>query len=257
MPKLRKRPSAGITSQVAAPQPFRDQMNKEEKIEHWWQGLEADSTTGTSFDGEDFGSYGSLHSGEATGADKIFFDGERLSTNTMSEQDGGTRAKIRNETKSAAGSQRHRSTPAARLQKKAKAIKLERIDGINQASAQTRLRIRSSYASQAKPDEPSGNLVIDTECLTDVRVVAVLPILGLFLFLLNPNRTLQLVLTILIYYEEFPPLLPNWTGLIPLLLPVQFQARLEVTLCFGMTAWLWKLDWNYAWRRVSRWIMDA
>lgn len=70
---------------------------------------------------------------------------------------------------------------------------------------------------------------------------------------LAPGTTFRAILFGQLLLCNFPPFLDNWILLIPILLPMKAQSRMEVVLGLGMLSWLGSLDWTYAWNRIQAW----
>jgi len=70
---------------------------------------------------------------------------------------------------------------------------------------------------------------------------------------LSPDTAFRVILFSQMLLCNFPPFLDNWILLIPTLLPMKAQSRMEVVLGVGMLSWLGSLDWTYAWSRIQTW----
>lgn len=86
---------------------------------------------------------------------------------------------------------------------------------------------------------------------TMIALVAV--VLLAICFALSPDTASRVILFGQMLLCNFPPFLDNWILLIPTLLPMKAQSRMEVVLALGMMSWLGSLDWMFAWNRIQAW----
>ena len=235
MPKLRKRLFVKLQESDLTPISHADDGGMIDRIEHWRQ--ESDTDTANT--------------------DEIFFGGRTHSTENSTEEStriaGVTEEGIIDgDSLLATG-----PTPTARLKKRVKSYKLDVLDGISPASAQLRMRIRSSNAQRIGSDTQTEDAEAISALVHDLRVPTTLMAIIVVLFCLAPDQTLQLMLTMMVLCEEFPDWMPSWIGLIAMVIPMELKARLEVTLFLAMVVWLWKLEWELPWRRVLQWMYKA
>ena len=151
-----------------------------------------------------------------------------------------------------------RNGPLMRLRKKINGFNPEVADGLDPYVANPRMRIRSLNAKmQATPsesDQPPSEVYVTT---TSRRPLVILLAYIVVLSTLHPSRTLQLILTSLMFFASFPVWMPWWTVLVSLVLPMGLQARFEVTMCMCMVLWLTSLEWEPVWNRVVKWVWDC
>ena len=84
-------------------------------------------------------------------------------------------------------------------------------------------------------------------------IVAIVVVLLILCFGLLPDTVFRVMLLSQMLLCRFPPFLANWVLLIPILLPMNVQSRMEVVLGLGMLSWLGHLDWTFAWNRIYLW----
>lgn len=106
-----------------------------------------------------------------------------------------------------------------------------------------------NYATQMTTADPAANRSYSLP-LTPIAICA--GSLLIICLLRSPNMTLQAILFGQVLFCTFLPFLANWVVLIPIVLPMKVQSRIEVVLGLSMLSWIVQLDWTFAWERVRR-----
>ena len=78
-----------------------------------------------------------------------------------------------------------------------------------------------------------------------------------FCFVLSPDTGLRAILFGQMLLCTFPPFLANWILLIPILLPMKAQNRIEVVLGLSLLSWLAALEWKSAWNSILVWYLGS
>ena len=150
-----------------------------------------------------------------------------------------------------------RNGPLMRLKKKVNGFNPEVADGLDPYMANPRMRIRSLNAKMPTAPSDSNQPPPKVYVTTSGRPLLILPAYMMVLFTLHPSRTLQLILTSLMFFASFPVWMPWWTVLLSLVLPMGLQARFEVTMCMCIVVWLSSLEWEPVWNRVVKWVWNC
>jgi hypothetical protein len=123
--------------------------------------------------------------------------------------------------------------------------------------AESKASNNNHFASSVRSSVEAA--VDDTEAMhgRDDRSTAIVTlaagILLAFCFALSPHTALRAILFGQMLLCTLPPIVENWILLIPILLPMKVQSRMEVVLGIGMLSWLGSLDWAFAWDSIQAW----
>jgi len=113
------------------------------------------------------------------------------------------------------------------------------------------------FASNVKMSSEATTSDIEAMCESNHWPTAMIAFVAAMLvatcFALSPDTALRVILFGQMLLGDFPPILKNWILLIPILLPMKAQSRMEVVLGLGMLSWLESLDWVFAWKRIEAW----
>lgn len=150
---------------------------------------------------------------------------------------------------------------------------IEELDGSHetiriagQSGVPGRTRIRSVFRrTKVQPKAPEfhpfasnvrtrvGAAINDAEAMEEsdkwsaTMIVLAAGVLFAICFARFPDTAFRVLLLGQMLLCTFPTFLDNWILLIPILLPMSVQSRLEVILGLGMLSWLGRLDWAFAW----------
>ncbi len=145
-------------------------------------------------------------------------------------------------------------TPATRLKKKIRGLDLQALNGLVTPPTRPRMRICSLNSRHQTLPEKNAPAASQSYSAINSRALLITAVCMALCFITHPVRTLQLILTALMFFASFPEWMPWWTALLTMVLPMGLQARVEVTMSLCMVVWIGGLEWVEAWRRVVRWV---